>query len=402
MTSRERIRAAINHQPVDMLPIDFGGMRSTGINIVAYDQLKKHLGIQGGMPKLYDVYQQLAEPELEVLNRLGGDVVQAHRLCPAFGLPIRNWRKATLPQGVECLVPSGYFPQKIGDGSYMITDGTGRAIARMPSNGQYFDSVYFPLENAESKEDIDAATFSTITDEELDFIEAEVKYLYENTDKAILFAFGGNILEAGESWFGFEKFMEYLLTEPDLVHYFLTKLTNAYLMDLQKIMPRIYRYIDTIQFGDDLGTQASLLISPTNYRDMIKPYHQQQYSYIRKNFSTVKVFLHSCGAISELIPQLIDAGVEILNPVQISANGMDPYQLKKSYGHEIVFWGGGANMQYTVLNEGIEKIKQEVRSLIDIFSVGSGFVFNQVHNIQANVSPEKILAIYDAALEYRR
>lgn len=402
MTSRERIIAAVNHQPVDKLPIDFGGMRSTGISITAYDQLKKYLNITGGIPKLYDVYQQLAEPETELVDRLGGDVLQVHRLYPSFGLSIKEWRKEILPQGVECLVPMDYHPIKNKDGSYHITDKNQTVIARMPSNGLYFDSTLTPYSFIENLSDLDAVHFEGISEEELDFIENQAKYLFENTDKAILFAFGGNILEAGENLLGFEKCMEFLLTEPEIMHALFQKMTDSYLSDLKKIMPRISGYINIIQFGDDLGTQASSIVSPSCYCEMIKPYHEIQYRFIHENYNNVKVFLHSCGAIYNLIPHLIDAGVDILNPVQISAKGMDPYKLKEEFGKNLVFWGGGANMQETVLTGSPDDIKKEVRELITIFSKDSGFVFNQVHNIQANVSPEKIMAIYDTALEFRK
>jgi uroporphyrinogen decarboxylase len=401
MTSRERIVEVINHRQTDILPIDFGAMRSTGISIIAYDQLRKYLNIDIGLPKMYDVFQQLAEPDEEILNLLGGDVVQAHRLSPAFGCSIKKWRKMTLASGFDCLVPENYNPRINQDGSQDIIEGN-TVIAHMPSGGLYFDSTVFPMSHIESFDDIDAITFPQMTDEELDFIENEVKNLYQSTNRAILFAFGGNILEAGESYWGFEKFFEYMLTEPELVQYWCEKLTKTYLYDLEKIMPRISNYINIIQFGDDLGTQQSMLISKNTYREMIKPYHQKLYSYIQNNYSNVKVFLHSCGAISELIPDLIEAGVQILNPVQISASGMNPIELKKKYGNNLVFWGGGSNMQKTALIGTINEIKAETRELIEIFSQGGGYVFNQVHNIQANVTPERVLAIYNTALEFRK
>lgn len=402
MTSRERVIEAINHRPTDTLPIDFGGMRSTGISIRAYDKLRRHLGITEGLPKMYDVFQQLAEPEMAVLDRLGGDVVQAHRLAPAFGFSIKGWKEMELTGGIRCLVPSEYDPRRNPDGTQDILDANGIVVAHMPSEGLYFDGTVFPMAFIETLEDVDKVNFDTMTDEELDFIEAEVKELYEKTDRAILFAFGGNILEAGETMWGFEKFFEYLLIEPEVVHAWLEKLTASYLYDLQRILPRIAPYIQVIQFGDDLGTQTAPLISKRTYQEMIKPYHQKMFQYVQNNFPGVKVFLHSCGAIFDLIPDLIDAGVQILNPVQISADGMDPVSLKKQFGKELVFWGGGANMQQTVLTGSVADIQKEVRELIGIFGKDSGFIFNQVHNIQANVPPEKVLAIYDTALEYRR
>lgn len=401
MTPRERIIEAVNHRETDMLPIDFGGMRSTGISAIAYNNLKKYLGIRGNPVKLYDIFQQLAEPEEEVLKRLGGDVVQAHRLCPSFGIRNDKWKTSKLRDGSDCLVPKGYSPVINENGDLLIMDGS-TVIARMPNSGFYYDVMHHPYENVETFEDINKIDIPGVTDEELAFLENEVKQLYETADKAILFAFGGNILEAGQTYWGYEKFYIDLAINPDLVHYWLDKLTDAYMSDLEKIMKVIGKHIHVIQFGDDLGTQGAAQISLNMYREMIKPYHEKQYQYIRNNHKNVKVFLHSCGAIFDLIPDLIDAGVEILNPVQISAKGMEPVKLKKEFGKHLTFWGGGANMQHTVNMGSIEQIKREVRELIDTFSPGGGYVFNQVHNIQANVPPEKIMAIYDTALEYRR
>ncbi|MHB1483630.1 MAG: uroporphyrinogen decarboxylase family protein [Saccharofermentanales bacterium] len=400
MNSRERIIAAINHKIPDKLPIDFGAMRSTGINILAYDRLRTYLGVKKGLPKLYDIFQQLAQPEMEVVERLGGDVVQAHRMYPSFGISIKDWREETLPNGVHCLVPQDYRPIIKDDKSQEIIHN-GKVIAKMPADGNYFDVVGAEMGYIETQEDVEQVKFETISDEELDFIEQEVKDLYFTTDKAVLLCFGGNILEAGETMWGFQKFLEYMLMEPELVHAWLEKLTASYLNDLDKLMPRVAPYINIIQFGDDLGSQMNTLISKSTYIDMIKPYHKMLFQYIRNKYPDIKVFLHSCGAIFDLIPELIDAGVQILNPVQISAAGMDPAKLKREFGKDLVFWGGGANMQNTVLNGSIDDIKKETGELIDIFSEGGGYVFNQVHNIQSNVSPEKIMAIYDTALEKR-
>lgn len=401
MTSRKRIVEAINHRKTDVLPIDFGGMRSTGINAIAYNRLKKYLGIKGQPAKLYDVFQQLAEPEPEVLDRLGGDVVQAHRLCPAFGIKIDKWKPGKLADGSQCLEPKDYNPIKDENGDEVIKNKD-TVIAKRPAGGLYFDQVYHPYENVKTCSDIDEIPIEEVTDEELDFLKREVKHLYETTDKAILFAFGGNILEAGQINWGYERFFTSLALEPELVHYWFNKITDAYIRDLEKILSVIGKYINIIQFGDDLGTQNAPQISVKMYKEMIKPYHSRQYQYVRNNYPDVKVFLHCCGAIFDLIPDLIDAGVEILNPVQISAKGMDPIRLKREYGKYITFWGGGADMQTFVNDASIFQIKKHVSELIDIFSPGGGFVFNQVHNIQANVPPEKVMAIYDTALEYRK
>lgn len=402
ISSRERIIEAVNHREPDMLPIDFGAMRSTGISAIAYNRLKEYLGIKGSPAKLYDIFQQLAEPEFEVVERMGGDVVQVHRLAPAWGIKIDAWKPGKLQDGSNCIEPLSYNPIINAQGDSEIRDSKGTVIAKMPKNGFFFDQVNHPYSEVETEADIDAIPIPEITLEELKYLELEAKRLYETTDKAILISFGGNILEAGQINWGYEKFFTDLALNPDLVHYWLNKLTDAYMRDLEKFLGAVGKYVNIIQFGDDLGTQEAPQISLNMYREMIKPYQAKQYQYVRNNYPDVKVFLHSCGAIFDLIPDLIDAGVEILNPVQISAKGMNPLKLKKEYGKSLTFWGGGANMQYTVNTGSVEDIRKEVKGLIDIFSPGGGFVFNQVHNIQTNVEPEKIMAIYDTALNYRK
>lgn len=401
MNSRERIAAALNHKESDCLPIDFGGMRSTGIHALAYSDLKAYLEIREGEFKLYDVFQQLAQPEEAVLERMGGDVVQLHRLAPAFDISIDRWKQGLLSNGSSCLVPEGYNPVANSKGDLEIISA-GRVIARMPRGGLYFDQVFHPYAEVETKKDIDSIAIPEITDDELIYLRREAKKLYETTDKAILAAFGGNIFEAGQINWGYEKYFMDLAMNQDLVHYWHELLTASYLRDLEKFLDAVGEYIQIIQFGDDLGTQVASQISREMYRAMIKPYHQKQFSFVKQKCPHVKIFLHSCGAIYDLIPDLIDAGVEVLNPVQISARGMDPSRLKQEFGRDIVFWGGGADMQGFVTASGAEAIPDHTRKLIEIFAPGGGYVFNQVHNIQPNISADKVMAIYDTALEYRK
>jgi len=401
MTSRERIIATLNHEQPDMLAIDFGGMRSSGISAIAYNKLKNYLNIRGGETRLYDIYQQLAEPEPEILERLGGDVVQLHRLAPSFGIRNDRWKPGKLPDGSDCVTPYGFDPVPNDRGGLdIIKDG--RVFARMPKDGLYYDIVYYAYADVETVGDIDKIPINGITDEELAYLEKEAKRLYENTDKAILGPFGGNILEWGQGEWGYEKFLLAMAEKPDLVLYWFDKLAEVHMSDLKKYLNAVGDYINVIQFSDDLGTQTAPQISPNMYREMIKPYHKKLYRYVRENFPRVKVFIHCCGAVFDLLPDLVDAGVEIINPVQISAMGMDPRKLKDRFGTELSFWGGGANMQTFVNTHGIAEIQSHVRELIDIFSPGGGFVFNQCHNIQADVPPEKVVAIYDVALAARK
>jgi len=400
MTSRERILAAIKHQEPDILPIDFGGMRSTGINTLAYVQLKKYLGITAGNVRVYDLFQQLAEPEDSVLRRMGGDVIQLHRLAPSFGIPIDQWKDWTLADGSPCLVPECFNPVRLADGGLGIYHGD-TLIAIMPAGNYYFNLVHHPYAGCETGQDIDRIPIAEISGQELDFLAGNARKMFENTDYAILGAFGGNILEAGQAAFGYEKFMLLIAAEPGLVRHFFERITEAYLRGLEKYLAAVGKYIQIIQMGDDLGAQNGPQISPAMYREMIKPYHRAQFQYLREH-TRASVFFHCCGAIYDLIPDLIEAGVQILNPVQISARGMDPARLKREFGKDLVFWGGGADMQQTVPNKTLDQIRDETKKLIEIFAPGGGYVFNQVHNIQADVPPEKVMAIYDTAQTFRR
>jgi uroporphyrinogen decarboxylase len=396
MTPRERILEALDHRLPDRLPVDFGAMRSTGIAASAYCRLRRQLGLEEGLPRLYDVGQQLAEPELPVLARLGGDVVQAHRLCPCYGIRIDAWKGGRAIDGSPVLVPAGYNPAPGRDGDRELLQGN-VVVARMPRGGFYFHRVWHPLEQARTASDIDALPLEEVSLEEVGFIAAEVRRLRGAGDRAILLAFGGSMLESGQDAWGFERFMAALAAEPDLVHHYLERITARNLRGLDRILDAVGAEVDIIQFGDDLGMQDRPQISTRMYRALIKPYHQRQFQHVRQRFPHLRVFFHSCGSIRPLIPDLIEAGVQILNPVQISAHGMDPLELKREFGKELVFWGGGADMQHTVPFGSLEEIRAQVRELVSIFAPGGGFVFAPVHNIQPDIPPEKIIAIYDEA-----
>jgi uroporphyrinogen decarboxylase len=327
-------------------------------------------------------------------------VLQVHRLCPAFGIDILEWKDGVLPDGSSCLVPAGFTPEKNAKGGFDVVAG-GEVIASMPEGSLYFDQVVHPLIEASSPADIEKLKLEPVSRKEVSFVSGLAAKRRGESDKALLFAFGGNVLEAGQLDFGYENFYMNLALEKELMHYYFGRLAEYHIASLDALIPGMAEDIDIVQFGDDLGTQVALQISTEMYREMIKPYHRRIFHHVRDKWPQLKVFFHSCGAIADLIPDLIDAGVEVLNPVQISAKGMDAVMLKREFGKDISFWGGGADMQQTVVNGTLEDIKDEVRRFIDIFSRDGGYVFTQVHNIQANVPPEKIMAIYETAAEYR-
>ena len=379
MTSLKRIRKALEHREPDKLPIDFGGMRSTGIQAIAYNRLLKHLGINDEKAKVYDVFQQLAEPSPEVVEKLNGDVYQVHRLRPAFGIDILGWREGTLPDGSDCLFPDGYVPvPKAGGGEDILVDGT--IIASRPEGGLYFDQMIHPYADVQTRDDVNRVPLAPVEDAEIRFVSGNARALRADTDKALLFAFGGNILEAGQLDFGYETFYMNLALQTDLMNYYFGRLADSYISALDALMPSLAPSIDLIQFGDDLGTQVAPQISPEMYRTMIKLWHRKLFTHVRDRWPEVK---------------------NILQHFMDDKGGWDPVTLKNEFGKDLVFWGGGADMQQTVAKGSIPEIRDEVRRLIDIFSRDGGYVFTQVHNIQADVSPDKVMAIYETAAEYR-
>lgn len=405
MTSRERIRAVLNHQMPDMLPIDFGAHRSSGISAIAYNKLKAKLGMDQSTTKLYDIMQQLAMPEEAVLNHFGADVAQIYQLNPAFDACLDSWKPGTLQDGSPCLVPENLNPVPNAGGGLDIFNKQGVLVARQPQGGLYYDNMNHFLQDVEDIDELKKLMVKpSITEAELDFLEKQAKDLYENSGRATLLHVGGAVFEEGQQEFGYETFFYLLAAEPEVIHCWAENLTEGYIEVLDKILDRIGPYLDIAWFGgDDLGTQIAPQISLKMYREMIKPYHTQLYRFVKKKSPNTAVALHSCGAISPLIPDLIDAGIDILNPIQISAKDMDPATLKREFGKNLVFWGGGADMQGFVWhNDDPKEIYNHSRHLIETFAPEGNFVFTQIHNILADVAPEKVLAIYQAALDYRK
>jgi uroporphyrinogen decarboxylase len=225
--------------------------------------------------------------------------------------------------------------------------------------------------------------------------------LRERTDRAIIGMFGGRLLELGLFLFRNDNFYMLLAGEPDRAHDFLEKATEMHMKNLEKFLVAVGPYIDIIQFGDDLGMQSGPQISRNMYREFFKPHHAHLWKRA-KELSAVKVMLHCCGGIRELLPDLIEAGLDAINPVQISAKGMDARNLKADFGNDITFWGGGCDTQNILPNATPEDIRKHVNEQVRLLSPGGGFIFQQVHNIQADVPPENIVSMYKAVRELQR
>lgn len=393
MNARERVMAALHHEVPDRVPIDLGAMRSTGITALAYRRLKEHLGITGGDIYVYDTGQQLAVVEPSILDLFGLDVV------PLDLDQLLGWQPYTLPDSYPARIVAGFTIETAPDGSvYQLEDG--RPVRYRPPSSHYFYRIHHSLAGATTPADLEPFPLQNYSDGELILLRDRARYLYENTDYAIMGHFGGSILEAGQDLRGWEQFMIDLARGGPFLEAFLEKLTKFHLANLARYLDAVGPYIQIIAMADDLGTQHALQISPQAYRRWIKPCHSRIYGYVRQHYPEVYVFLHSCGAIYPLIPDLIEAGVQILNPVQISATGMDPVRLKREFGADLTFWGGGCDTQHTLPHGTPEEVAAEVKRLLDIFAPGGGYVFNQVHNIQADVLPENIVAMLETARRY--
>lgn len=399
MTSREKVRRMLNGEQVDSMVIDIGGMHSDGISAEAYANLLDYIGASDRTIKIYDVFQQIAAPSLEVVNYLGGDFMLAYRMRKNFNISCKKWKEDILPNGAACLVPYELEPVVDENGNKNIyTDGV--LTARMPKNGHYYDYLVHILENAESVEDLADFEAERFAEDEVDFVVDEVTNLYHNTDKAIVLGFGGSIYEQGQTDFGFENFYMNLVAEPEMMHCYFGKLADAYIDSLKRVLDRCGDMVDVIHFRDDLGTQEAAQISVNTYREMVQPYHKKMFQFVHENYPNVRCMLHSCGAIFDLIPELIEAGVDVLNPLQLSAKGMDPARLKAAYGDKMVFWGGGADLQMFVPNHTVEEIREHVEGNIRALKGTGNYVFTQVHNFQYDIPPEKICAIYEVARKY--
>jgi uroporphyrinogen decarboxylase len=415
MTRRERVLAAIDHRRPDRVPVDLAAMRSTGITAVAYGRLKDHLGIKEGGVQVYDVVQQLAQPEQSVLDYWDADVVDLGR---AFLTEPSDWKAFTLPDGRAARIPAHIDMVPDESGGWLARAADGTPIGAMPNGSFYLSQTRFPLQDWDGRdmsvlerlpELMNQVTWSAcscapyhapLTDAHLREIRRRAKVLYETTDYAVMVAFGANLLEWGQYLCRMDQFLFDLIDNPVKAGALLDKLTEMHLANLDRLLPAVDGYVQIIQMGDDLGTQNGLEISPRLYREVFKPRQKMIYEAVRRK-SGLRLFLHSCGAIADILPDLIEIGVEIINPVQTSARGMDPARLKREYGKDLTFWGGGCDTQRILPLGTPAEIRAHVRERMALLSEGGGFVFNQVHNIMPHVPPENIAAMVEAAREFR-
>lgn len=410
MTSRERVLAAINHQHPDQIPVDLGSNPSSGISAMGYNKLKKALGINGGHTRIYDVVQQLAQPEDEVLDALGCDVLDIGR---TFNTSDDDWYDFTMLDGSTAQYPKWFRPLEREDGANEV-EVDGIVIARRPADGAFYDQTHFPYEDAypadysDLPQAMNRVLWQNMTHSPWDNADDPQfwKKLRENTlrlreesDKALMIVCGCNLFEWGTFLRKLDNFLMDLLTEPEHVENLLDELMKQHLQTLEKVCDAVGDCCDILRFGDDLGTSGGLFMPPGTYRELFKPRHTQLNAFVHKH-SQMKTFLHSCGSIYRIMPDLIDAGYDIINPVQTNCFEMEPDRLKKEFGNDISFWGGGCDTA-SILNKATpEEVRLHVLARCELFAPGGGFIFNTIHNILPEVPAENTLAAFNAVKEF--
>ena len=399
MTSRERILAALHHQPVDRVPVDFGGTRQSGIAVMAYHRLRARLGLRDRRPaRVFDVFQMLAEVEQDVADRFGADCVGLYRPDVAFGIRNEDWKPWALFDGTPVEVPGGFHPETEPNGD-LVLRREGEVIALMPHDGFYFDRMEkYP---GATHPDLDTWELPRLTAAALEHYHRQAEVLYAGTDKAIIAPLGPPYeLFCGLGQGGFETWMLTLASEPDYVRALYDKLVDAWIENLRAFHAAVGNRIQVLQICDDFGTQRAPFLSERMFRDLVLPAYRRGLDWVHAH-TDWKVMLHSDGAIFPLLPAIIEMGVDILNPVQTTAVGMAAERLQGAFGRQLVFWGGACDPQTTLAFGTPGDVVRETLANLEILSRGSGHVFAPVHNLQATVPPDNIVAMFDTALGYR-
>jgi hypothetical protein len=418
MTSRQRVIETINHRQPDYVPLDIGGCGQTGINASTLYALRRAYGLEEHPIEICEPMQLLGTVEPDLLGRMGADVAPLWNRSDMFGLNGPKKKRWTMPDGTPTLMPND-FEYDVAENGYTMVYPCGDRGApyslHMTPEGSFFDNIYrsppVDEDNLTPLEDF-RENYTLKTEEDCVYWEKESKRLYEETDFAIMGVFGGmglgDIAEIpGPSVKNpkgirdIEGWLAAHVLYPDYIRAVFEYQTGVALKNLELYRQAVGDRIQVIWLsGADFGTQCSLMQSKEIFQSLYKPYYKRVNDWVHQN-TPWKVFYHSCGAVEPLIPEFIDMGTDILNPVQCSAAGMEPRHLKTAYGDRIVFWGGGIDTQKTLPWGTTSEVSEQVRQRLELFAPGGGFVFATIHNILAGVPPENIIAMLDTIREFR-
>lgn len=415
MTSRERVAAALNHREPDAVPVDFNGTAVTGMHVNCVIALREYYGLEKRPVKIHEPYQMLGWIDEDLQKVLGIDVQGVFAAETLFGFRNERWKPWRMDDGREVLVSENFRVTKDAAGDTLIYpkgDLSAPPSGRMPKGGFFFDTIVRqePIDEDRLDPADNLEEFGPITELDLAYFDSETKKA-EATGRAVVATFGGTalgdialvpapFLKRPRGIRDIEEWYVSTVTRRPYIRAVFEKQTEIALGNLARIKERVGDRVQAVFIcGTDFGTQQSQFCSAAAFRELYLPFYKTINGWIHGHTSW-KTFKHSCGAVEPLIPLFIEAGFDILNPVQVSAAGMEAEKLKAKYGRDIVFWGGGVDTQNTLAFGTPDEVRFEVLSRCRVFGKGGGFVFNAVHNIQANVPVRNIAAVFDALREF--
>lgn len=410
MNSKERLKATLAHQPGSRIVIDFGSAPVTGIHVLMLKKLRDYYGLASRPVKVTEPYQMLGEVDEELREILGVDVIGLGSRTNIFGFENKNWKEFRTFWGQEVLVPEKFMTRLDEKGDLLIYPEGDTSVppsAKMPSSGYFFDALIrqepFNEENPSLEDNLEE--FKPVTQEDLSYWADQVS-VHKESGMGLVANFGGTalgdialvpapFLRHPKGIRDIQEWYMSTLTRPEFLKEIFDRQSDIAVENLKKLHQVTGDTIDVIYMcGNDFGTQQSTFCDPDTFREIYLPYYRKMNDWIHSHTGW-KTFKHSCGAVETLINSFIEAGFDILNPVQINAAGMDPQYLKKKYGDSLVFWGGGVDTQKVLAFENPREVSEQVARMCEIFSKNGGFVFNTVHNIQANVPVENVVAMID-------
>lgn len=415
MNSKERLTATLNHQQPDCIPVDFGGTAVTGMNVCCVAALRDYYGLEKRPVKVHEPYQMLGWLDEDLKQAMGIDVEGAFGRNTIFGFSNENWQPWRTPQGLEVLVSENFRTTVEPNGDILIYPGGDTSVppsGRMPYDGYFFDSIVRqpPVDDTQLNPEDNLEEFGPISEEDLNHIEREVQRAAA-TGRGVIATFGGTafgdialvpapFLKHPKGIRDIEEWYISTVTRQGYVHAVFAKQCEYALANLEKIHARVGNAVDAVFLcGTDFGTQISTFCSVDTFKSLYFPYYKQINDWIHRN-TTWKTFKHSCGAVETFMESFIEAGFDIINPVQCSAAGMEDTKLKERYGDRLVFWGGGVDTQTVLMFGTPAEVRDQVLRRCEVFSKSGGFVFDSVHNVQGNTPIDNVVALFEAFHEF--
>ncbi len=411
MTSRERVSTALSHKTPDRIPLDFSSTAVTGIHVIIIGKLRDYFGLEKKPVKVPEPYQMLGEMEDDLAEALEIDTFGVIGKKNMFGINNEDWRGFRTFWGQEILIPGEFNTCLDEKGDLLIFpegDTSVPASGKMPKAGFFFDAIIRqePIDDTNLNVEDNLEEFSPISNEDIDYWKENIEKA-ASSGRSVVASFGGTAI--GDIALvpavnlkhpkGIRDITEWYMStimRTDYIHQLFEKQTDIALANLNRINQAAGDKVDAVFLcGTDFGTQDAQFCSPETFNGLYAPYYRKMNNWIHAN-TTWKSFKHSCGAVEPLMKSFIEAGFDIINPVQISAAGMDPALLKKKYGNDLVFWGGGVDTQKVLSFGTPEEVDKQVSKTCEIFSKQGGFIFNSVHNIQATTPIENVIAMFNA------